>query len=218
MRCAGAIWYQGERNGHTWQSGVDYHELLTTLITSWRQVWGQGEFPFFFVQLPNYSTAAWPAIRESFLKTLDTPCTGMAITIDVGDVKDIHPKNKQAVGRRLALSALHVAYGQELDYCGPLYRSMAVDGSRVRLTFDCVFDGLQEPTDGVLQGFVIAGSDRKFVPAQAKIDGKSVLVWSPDVPQPVAVRYAWEANPTCNLANQAGLPASPFRTDSWELE
>ena len=150
------------------------------------------------------------------LLTLQTPNTGMAVTIDVGDPRNIHPRNKQAVGERLALVARAVAYGEKLCYCGPLYDSMKVEGGKARVAFKHIGDGLVAK-GGPLAGFAIAGEDRKFAPAEAAIEGETVVVSSPQVPKPVAVRYAWANNPTCNLTNKAGLPASPFRTDTWPV-
>jgi sialate O-acetylesterase len=210
----GAIWYQGESNAQTNESSFMYRQTMPALISSWRKVWGQGDFPFLFVQLPNFSRDTWPWIRESFVKTLELPKTGMAITIDIGDPKDIHPKNKQDVGKRLAMSALHVAYGKDIPHSGPIYESMKVDGNKIRLSFKYIFEGL-EARSGDLAHFTIAGKDRKFVPAKAVIDGKCVVVSCDSVANPVAVRYAWSANPKCNLYNKARLPASPFRTDDW---
>jgi len=146
--------------------------------------------------------------------TLSLPNTGMAVTIDIGDANDIHPKNKQEVGRRLSLIALNKIYGQDVVYSGPLYKAMQVQGDRIRISFDHVDGGLVA-RGGVLTGFAIAGADKKFHWANAIIDGETVVVSSPQVPQPVAVRYAWASNPICNLYNKAGLPASPFRTDDW---
>jgi len=221
----GAIWYQGERN--TRDNAYGYRELLPAMIGDWRARWGKATgagkpqvFPFFFVQLPNFAGRGgdeWPVIRESFLKSLAVPKTGMAVTIDVGDAKDIHPKNKQAVGKRLALAALGVAYGRDLTYSGPMYASMKVQGAAIRLSFTHVAGGLVARGGGKLTGFAIAGADRKFVPAEAAIDGKTVLVRAAGVAKPVAVRYAWANLPACNLTNTADLPASPFRTDTWRV-
>lgn len=145
---------------------------------------------------------------------LELPATGMAVAIDVGDAEDVHPKNKQEVGNRLARLALRRLYGREVEDSGPLYRGMAREGSRVRLSFDHVDGGL-EAEGGALTGFAVAGEDRKFHWAEARIEGETVVVWSDRVPDPVAVRYGWAANPRCNLYDAAGLPAAPFRTDDW---
>ncbi len=215
----GAIWYRGESNaGRAYQ----YRKLFPTMIHNWRSSWGQGDFPFLFVQLANYKAAqplpaesAWAELREAQLMTLSLPNTGMAVTIDIGEAKDIHPKNKQDVGHRLALAALAVAYGRDVVYSGPIYESMTVERDKVRLRFKHSNGGLLAKGDKQLEGFAIAGQDRKFAWAEAKIEGDAVVVWSNAVPQPIAVRYAWADNPVCNLYNEAGLPASPFRTDNW---
>jgi len=215
----GVIWYQGESNvGRAYQ----YRKLFPALINSWRRAWGQGDFPFLFVQLANYlerkpepTESAWAELREAQLLTFKTVRnTGMAVAIDIGEANDIHPRNKQDVGKRLALAALAIAYGQKVVYSGPIYRSMRIEGDKIRLFFDHVGSGLVAK-GGELKGFAIAGEDRKFVWAKAKIEGNTVVVWSEQVPKPVAVRYAWADNPECNLYNKEGLPASPFRTDDW---
>ena len=155
------------------------------------------------------------AVQEAMFKTLKVPNTGMAVTIDVGDARNIHPKNKQAVGRRLAIWALAMTYGQTIVRSGPLYKSMAAEGDKVIVTFDHVGGGLLAKGGGKLEGFAIAGADKKFVWADAKIVGETVVVTSAEVKSPAAVRYAWASNPKCNLYNKAHLPASPFRTDDW---
>ena len=214
----GAIWYQGESNANRNQ-GLLYERLFKTMILDWREKWAQGDFPFLFVQLANFGRVspegAWPELRESQTKTLDLRNTGMAVTVDIGNPTDIHPKNKQDVGRRLALAARAVAYGQELVYSGPIYRQVTREGGELRVWFDHTGRGLRAAGGGALQGFVIAGTDRVFVPAEAKIDGKAVVVSSSKVSDPVAVRYAWAADPQNNLQNTDGLPASPFRSDRW---
>lgn len=216
----GAIWYQGESNaGRAYQ----YRELFPAMITSWRKTWGQGDFPFLFVQLANFKAVKeepgesdWAELREAQLKTLSLPNTGMAVIIDIGEAKDIHPKNKQDVGKRLAAWAMGTTYGRKAAaYSGPLYRAMKVDGNKVTLSFDQIGTGLVAKGDGPLKGFAIAGEDKKFVWADAKIEGGTVVVSSEAVANPVAVRYAWADNPICNLYNKEGLPASPFRTDEW---
>jgi sialate O-acetylesterase len=193
------------------------------MIRNWRELWGQGCFPFAWVQLPNFraaqkepiETTGWVIVQEQMLKTLAVANTGMAITIDVGEADDIHPKNKQDVGKRLALWALGTTYGKDVVPSGPIYKSMRKQNGTIVLEFDHVGDGLVARGDK-LQGFAIAGEDRQFVFADAEISGNTVLVSSPAVKDPVAVRYAWAPNPNCNLYNSAGLPASPFRTDEWE--
>lgn len=215
----GAIWYQGENNaGRAYQ----YRSLFQTMINDWRANWGQGDFPFIFTQLANYMAvnpqpgeSEWAELREAQLMALTLPNTGMAVTIDIGDAIDIHPKNKQDVGKRLALNALNKVYGKtEIVPCGPIYKSMTVEENKIRLTFDYVGSGLTAKGDELL-GFAIAGEDRKFVWADAVIDGETVVVSSPYVSAPVAVRYAWANNPICNFFNKEDLPATPFRTDDW---
>ncbi len=216
----GAIWYQGESNaGRAYQ----YRDLFKTMIQDWRSLWGQGDFPFMFTQLANFKAYKdqpgdddWAELREAQLMALDLPNTGMAVTIDIGNADDIHPKNKQDVGKRLALNALNSVYGKtDVVPCGPLYKSSVVEEGKIRISFDQVDGGL-EAKGGALKGFAIAGNDKKWVWANAAIDGETVVVSSPSVANPVAVRYAWQANPRCNLYNKAGLPASPFRTDTWK--
>jgi sialate O-acetylesterase len=190
------------------------------MITGWRQAWGQGDFPFYFVQLANHMAvqtdpnewAGWPELREAQTMTLALPNTGMATIIDIGEANDIHPRNKQDVGKRLALNALAKTYGKNVVYSGPTYTSMAVEGDKARIKF-ANFGGGLEMRGEKLKGFVICGEDKKFVFADAVIDGDSILVSSPQVAKPVAVRYAFANNPVCNLYNKAGLPAVPFRTD-----
>jgi sialate O-acetylesterase len=214
----GAIWYQGESNGGY---GYQYRTLFPAMITSWRQAWGQDDFPFYYVQLANWlhrqdvpGECVWAELREAQTLTLTLRNTGMAVAIDIGDGNDIHPKNKQEVGRRLALWALAKDYGKKITYSGPLYTKMRVKGSAIVLSFDHA-DGLASRDGRPLTGFAIAGADRTFVWADAKITGNTVVVSSPAVPHPVAVRYGWHYNPDCTLINGAGLPASPFRTDAW---
>jgi hypothetical protein len=219
----GAIWYQGEHNAGREFSHL-YQAQLPTMINDWRRRWGQGNFPFLFVQLPNFRTlqtkpvepSGWVTVRDAMLKTLAVPNTGMAITVDIGEARDIHPKNKQDVGLRLALWALGTTYKKEIVYSGPIAKSHVVKNGRVEIKFDHAGKGLKTKGDGEVTGFVIAGKDRKFVTANAKIENGTVVVWSDKVKPPVAVRYAWAANPVGNLINSANLPASPFRTDSWK--
>ena len=215
----GVAWYQGEHNA---EHAFQYRQLFPTMITAWRKAWGQGDFPFVYVQIANWlhrqeepSDNTWAELREAQRMALSVPNTGMAVAIDIGDALDIHPKNKQEVGRRLALAAEKIAYGMNIPYSGPIYRAMKVEKQRIRLRFDHTDGGLQVHGDE-LAAFAIAGADHRFVRANAKIDGNTVLVWSDDVPNPVAVRYGWHYNPPCNLYNGAGLPASPFRTDDWQ--
>ena len=221
----GAIWYQGEGNaGRAYQ----YRKLFPAMIADWRKAWGEGDFPFLFVQLANFKDTKpepadddWAELREAQHLTLKaSPNTGEAVIIDIGEAKDIHPKNKQEVGRRLALQAQAVAYGKKDVVCsGPVYESMKAEEGKIRLTFKSAGGGLvagaHSGAPAPLQGFAIAGEDKKFVWAEAKIDGETVVVGSDKVAKPVAVRYAWASNPVCNLYNKEGLPASPFRTDEW---
>jgi sialate O-acetylesterase len=215
----GAIWYQGESNaGRAYQ----YRELFPAMIKSWWKAWPQGEFPFLYVQLANYMQAkdepgnsTWAELREAQLMTLDLPNTGMAVIIDIGEADNIHPKNKQDVGKRLALWALARTYDKKVVYSGPLYKSMDTKDNKIVLHFDYVGGGLVAKDGGPLKGFAIAGQDQRFVWADARIEGDTVVVSSDKVAEPIAVRYAWADNPVCSLYNKAGLPASPFRTDFW---
>ena len=219
----GAIWYQGESNVG---NGFRYRSVFRKLIEDWRARWGQGEFPFLFVQLPSFSPpvaepgpSLWAEVREAQLMTLSLPNTGMAITLDVADPLDLHPKNKRDVGDRLALAARGIVYQEEgLVFCGPIYESMRRQGRGIRLSFRHVGSGLVARDGKKLGQFAIAGEDRKFVWAEATIEGETVVVSSAQVPEPVAVRYAWANNPAgANLGNKEGLPASPFRTDNWPI-
>jgi sialate O-acetylesterase len=216
----GVIWYQGESNaGRAYQ----YRRLFPTMIKNWRERWGQGDFPFLFVQLaafgPNgqkLGESDWAELREAQTMTLSLPNTGMASAIDVGAYNDIHPRAKQPVGARLALAARSVAYKQKLVFAGPMYDSMKVAGDKIALKFKHVGSGL-EAKGGELKGFLIAGADKVWREAKAEIKGKQVIVSSPEVTAPVAVRYAWAKYPTVNFYNKEGLPANPFRTDDWEM-
>ena len=229
----GAIWYQGESNGG---EGESYYQKMRALIGGWRKVWNQGDFPFYFVQLANWQSPqnepaggdGWANVRMAQTKSLGIPNTGMAVTIDIGEASDIHPRNKFDVGERLALWALRDNYGKkDLVVSGPLYSSLKVEGNKIRLSFEHAASGLMvgkkegrnptvEDKSGKLKRFAIAGQDRKWVWADAVIDGATVVVSSPDVAKPVAVRYAFSMNPEgCNLYNKEGLPAAPFRTDVW---
>jgi sialate O-acetylesterase len=217
----GAIWYQGESNARAYTS-YEYRDLFPAMIADWRVVWNQGAFPFLFVQLANFLPrhvdpieSHWAELRESQWRTVRAvPNTGMAVTIDIGDPDDIHPRNKQEVGRRLSLEARRVAYGESIVSSGPLYRGMRIEGTRIRVAFDSVGGGLVAKPEPLAE-FAIAGRDARFVRAEARIDGPSVVVSSAVVPNPVAVRYAWQENPQASLYNREGLPASPFRTDDW---
>lgn len=215
----GALWYQGESNV---RDGMLYHEKMKALINGWRQVWGQGDFPFYFVQLAPFTYGrgpgpyALPAIWEAQAATLALPETGMAATTDVGNLRDIHPRNKQAVGRRLALWALAKTYGRsDVTYSGPVYAAMAVEGNAIRLRFEEIGGGLMASDSQPLTWFEIAGADKEFVEARAEIDGDTVVVSSDAVAAPVAVRFAWHQNAEPNFVNKEGLPAVPFRTHPW---
>jgi sialate O-acetylesterase len=212
----GMLWYQGEANSTPPKAGF-YEAQLRLLVTDWRARWGR-EVPFAWAQLPNFGGPGrdWPTVREAMLKTLALPHTGMGINIDIGEEKNIHPTNKQEAGRRLSLWALGEVYGRKVpSTSGPLPAGHTVRGSDVVLRFTHADGGLQAKGGG-LQGFVVAGEDRQWKPAQARIEGSTVIVSSAEVPKPAAVRYAWENFPTCNLYNGAGLPATPFRTDDWK--
>jgi len=211
----GALWYQGEANT-TPEKAPFYQHQLALLVTDWRKRWDH-QFPFAWVQLPNFTRPGegWPLVREAMLKTLKLPKTGMAITIDIGDQKNIHPKNKQDVGQRLSLWALGTVYGKKVaSTSGPLPAAHEIRGGEIVLSFTHADGGLAAK-GGELKGFSVAGANKQWKPATARIEAGKVIVTSPDVPQPVAARYAWQDWPDCNLVNGAGLPASPFRTDDW---
>ncbi|PTY06472.1 acetyl esterase [Verrucomicrobia bacterium LW23] len=239
----GAIWYQGESNAGR---AENYGKVFPLMITDWRAKWGQGDFPFLFCQLANYmgkkdqpGDSAWAELRESQTKTLSLPNTGMGVLIDIGESADIHPRNKKDAGERLAKYALAKTYGQKIAYSGPQYKAMSVEGNKIRLTFDHTDGGLTAkklgPTydvnlsknetaplvlpvpDSELQGFAICGQDKVWKWAKATIENDSIVVSAEGVDKPVAVRYAWADNPTCNLYNGAGLPAIPFRTDDFPM-
>jgi sialate O-acetylesterase len=214
----GAIWYQGEANVNR---AYQYRELFPLLIHDWRAKW-DSEFSFYWVQLANFmapanspQASAWAELREAQSVTLREPKTGQAVIIDIGEADDIHPRNKQDVGRRLANLALRRDYGRDVQDSGPIYRAMRIDGNKIRLDFEHA-EGLTTANGKPLTQFAIAGANRKFFWAQATIDGEHVVVSADNVLQPLAVRYAWSDNPVgCNLTNSSGLPASPFRTDDW---
>jgi sialate O-acetylesterase len=230
----GALWYQGESNGG--DDDIYYHKMRA-LIGGWRSLWKQGDFPFYFVQLANFTTVStnpaggdgYAKIRNAQTKSMSIPHTGMATIIDIGEANDIHPKNKQDVGKRLSLWALKNDYGKKdiTVTSGPMFKSIAVEGNKIRITFDSIGSGLFvgqkngrnpviEDIGGKLQRFAIAGEDKNWVWADAVIEGDNVVVSSDKVPAPVAVRYAYAANPAgCNLYNKENLPAVPFRSDNW---
>jgi sialate O-acetylesterase len=213
----GAIWYQGESNAGDPER---YRVLLPTMIQDWRDRFSGGDFTFLIVHLANFmgqdaepQDRGWQNLREAqFLATKKLPKVGLALAIDIGDAQDIHPRNKQDVGKRLGLAAQAIAYDQKLVYSGPVYKEMKIDGDKAVLSFDHTGSGLEVKGDK-LTGFAICGEDKKFVWAEAKVDGDKVVVSSPNVAKPTAVRYAWANNPVCNLYNKEGLPAVPFRTD-----
>jgi len=218
----GAVWYQGESNA---DRAYQYRTLFPAMIQDWRTAWNQGPFSFYFVQLANYTEtkpdpveSTWAELREAQTMTLKLENTGMAVTIDIGEAKDIHPRNKQDVGKRLAFNALAKDYDQKVVWSGPMFESMSVKGREAIIRFSHADGGLKVKGKGPLMGFAVAGADKKFVWAKARIKGGTVIVSSPLVATPIAVRYAWAHNPICNLFNGAGLPASPFRTDQWPGE
>jgi len=211
----GAIWYQGESNNG---EGMLYHEKMKALIAGWRSVWSNEEMPFYFVQLAPFryggDVTRLAGIWEAQLATLSVPRTGMAVTTDIGHLTDIHPRNKQDVGNRLALWALAKNYGKDdIVYSGPLYKSMKVEGDKIRISFESVGTGLASRDDKPLTWFTIAGKDNNFVEANAEIDGNEIIVSADSVKEPVAVRFGWNQEAEPNLMNKEGLPASPFRTD-----
>jgi sialate O-acetylesterase len=231
----GVLWYQGENNAGNPADGLQYIEKKRAMINDWRQWFADPELPFYFVQLaawqkptqdPNLADG-WAFFRDAQRQALNLPYTGMAVAIDIGDAEDIHPKNKRDVGERLARWALAKQYSKNMEVSGPLYRSLRIEGNQAIAQFEHVGSGLMvgqklhgsrvEPSEtDSLKRFAIAGQDRKWVWADAKIVGSSVVCSHPEVPQPVALRYAFSMNPQgANLYNKDGLPASPFRTDDW---
>ena len=216
----GFLWNQGESNC---SNPDNYGKYLTALINDWRSKWNEGEIPFLYAQLPNFmeveyspSESNWAQMRQFQLETLALTNTGMAVTIDAGEWNDIHPLNKKDVGERLALWAEQMVYGSnDPDYTGPIYQSYKMEGNKVILRFTHVGNGLMVKGSGDLYYFSIAGADKKYVWAKAKIDGNKIIVWSDEIPKPISVRYAWADNPEgANLYNKKGLPASPFETDN----
>lgn len=217
----GAIWYQGESNaGRAYQ----YQTTFPNMITNWREDWGLGDFPFLFVQLANFMApedqpkeSTWAELREAQAMTLSLPNTGMATIIDIGEANDIHPRNKQDVGRRLALNALNVAYGKDVVHSGPSFKEMKISGKKVIITYENLGSGFYlKDKYGYVNGFTVAGKDKKFHWARARITGATIVVICDKVSAPVAVRYGWANNPDdLNLYNLEGLPAVPFRTDDW---
>ena len=219
----GAIWYQGESNASRLQAPL-YRRLFETMIQDWRRNWEQGDFPFLWVQLANFAKTGpdWVIVQEAQAKTTELKATGMAVINDIGEPGDIHPKNKQDVAARLARIARHVAYREDLVYSGPRFLQATTEtattgdrGARMRVWFDSVGGGLKARGGAVVKGFEVAGEDKRFYPADARIEGATVVAASPNVPQPVAVRYAWAPNPDANLINAEGLPAGLFRSVEW---
>jgi sialate O-acetylesterase len=217
----GVIWYQGEANA---SRAEQYRTLFPDMIRSWRSDWCEGNFPFLAVQLAPYKPiqkepgeSDWAELREAQLHaTKVLPNVGIAVITGLGEEHNIHPTKKEPVGERLALAARHIAYGEDIVYSGPIFKKMKVKGDKAILSFDHVGSGL-EARDGALKGFAICGADKKFVWANAEIDGDKVIVSSPEVQKPVAVRYGWADYPVVNLWNKDGLPASPFRTDDFPM-
>lgn len=216
----GALWYQGESNTG---SPKGYNELFTDMVRDWRNNWGIGDFPFIYAQLPNFGppesyqeNSHWALLRHEQRKGLATvENAAMAVIIDVGEHNDLHPQDKKSVGERMAKCAMKLAFGEELVYSGPMYRSMEREGHAIRIHFDHTGSGLVAGGDGTLKGFVICGPDGKYLPAQAVISGDSVIVSNEQIQEPVHVRYAWADNPfDANLYNREGLPASPFTTET----
>ncbi len=217
----GAIWYQGESNAGT---ADIYDVIMETLIECWRDEWGQGDFPFYFVQLANFryksnepcKGGGTTEVRDSQLKNLSIPNTGMAVSVDIGNAKNIHPKNKQEVGRRLSLLAENRVYDKTVTDSGPIFDHIIIDGNKIQVFFKdySIGKGLIFKTTK-LQGFAVAGKDHKFVWADAEINGDTIVVSSPEVISPIAVRYGWNDNPYTSLYNKDGLPASPFRSDDF---
>ncbi len=210
----GVIWYQGESNSLLNRASW-YDRIFPTMIQDWRACWSEGDFPFLFVQIANFTSTTledWPTVREAQRKTLALRNTAMAVTIDIVNPDDVHPIDKQDVGARLAVAARAVAYGEKIEYSGPLYRVSAKEGKSIRIWFDHAESGVIA-RHGKPTGFEIAGVDGKFVPADAQIEGATILVSSPNIQDPKSVRYGWSNSPECNLYNKEGLPASPFRTE-----
>ena len=219
----GAIWYQGENNAGR---AYEYRKTFPLMIRDWRQRFGQGDFPFYFVQLASFNASngnsakgsSWAELREAQTATLSLPNTGMTVTMDIGESRDIHPRNKQDVGARLAAIALNNLYGKKMEFSGPMYQSFTTDGNKIVVSFTHADKGLLiKDKYGYLKGFEIAGADKKFYYAKADVKNNQVIVYSDSVANPVAVRYGWADDmPEVNLYNKDGLPASPFRTDTWK--
>ena len=210
----GVIWYQGESNSRLTFAPM-YAKIFPALITDWRAQWHQGDFPFLFVQISNFTSDAtenWAVIREAQRRSLSVANTAMVVTVDIGDPDNVHPADKQTVGGRLALAARALAYGESVEYAGPLFRQATPEGDGLRVWFEHTANGLVAKS-GTPQGFEIAGDDGRFVTATARIDGKTVVVGSASVAEPKYVRYGWANAPVVNLFNSDGLPASPFTSE-----
>jgi len=210
----GVIWYQGESNSVIERSPTLYYPLFRTLIEDWRRQWGEGDFPFLYVQIANFKSVPiedWAAIREGQLKTLELRNTAMAVTIDIGNPDNVHPTDKLDVGLRLARAARALSYDEAIEYSGPLFRQATTEYSSMRAWFDHA-KGLMAK-GGEITGFEVAGKDGKFFPATARIEGATVVATSPSVAEPVYVRYGWANSPLCKLFNGEGLPASPFTSE-----
>jgi sialate O-acetylesterase len=210
----GVIWYQGETNSKRDRAYL-YHRVFSTLIEDWRQHWAQGNFPFLFTQISSFKsdeTEDWSTVRDAQRRTLSLLNTAMAVTIDIGDPDNVHPRDKQTVGSRLALAARVLAYRENVEYSGPLFRQAATDAGSIQAWFDHVDGGLVS-RGGPPKDFEVAGADRRFVPGSAHIQGASIVVTSPDVKNPKYVRYGWQNAPDVNLFNADGLPASPFTSE-----
>ena len=218
----GGLWYQGENDAERENNPPPVYQLqLAALVAEWRTRWRDPQLPVLVVQLPqigkptlSHKGGAWPRLREAQRQILALPHTGLAVTIDTATDGNLHPRNKRPVGERLGLLARHIAYGEDIPANGPVYTGFAADGARLRLNF-AGGPALRGGPKGDVMGCCVAGADRNFVPAQARLEDNTLVVWSDAVPVPVAARYAWSDNPECNLADTTGLPASPFRTDNW---
>ena len=218
MTVKGFLWYQGEANSGR---AANYSRIMTALINDWRGKWNLGELPFIYAQLPNFmelvyypAESQWAELREQQLQTLTVPNTAMTVNIELGEWNDIHPLRKKEAGERMALAARKLAYAENLEYSGPVYQSAAINGNKIMVTFNHTGSGLISHDGEALSQFAIAGADKRFVWANARIEGNTVVVWSDEITDPLYVRYAWADNPEgANLYNKEGLPASPFRTD-----
>ncbi|MEM7382285.1 MAG: sialate O-acetylesterase, partial [Bacteroidota bacterium] len=220
----GVLWYQGESNAGNQKDASEYADHFKTLINSWRGLWAQGDFPFLYVQLANFmapkgpsEASNWALLRESQTRAMELPNTGQAVIIDIGEENDIHPRNKQDVGYRLGLAAQKLTYGKDVIPSGPVFSEMQAANGKLILKFNYSDNGLKTKDGNAPGGFAIAGADKKFVWADARISGNTVEVFSEEIKEPVAVRYAWGDNPDkANLYNNEDLPATPFRTDQWD--